>query len=80
MAASFRQALGNRHLDGGTVIQTFSNPSFSSPTAIDYHDGCLLVVNLQLANIQGTPELPFRVSSVAVPTAGGAAPVAVAGC
>ena len=64
----------------GTVTQTFSDPSFSSPTSIVPAEGCLLVVNSQIANAQDTPDLPFTVSSIAVPTASATTPVAAANC
>jgi Cu-Zn family superoxide dismutase len=65
-------------LDGdfatGRVIDRFTDPTFSSPTSIARHDGCLLVVNSQFASLQGQPSLPFTVSSVAIPAPDAATP------
>ena len=70
----------------GTVDASFTDPSFASPTTIARFDGCLLVVNSQFDAIQGQPQLPFTVSSVPIPGAGGApgtpaaTPVAAGSC
>jgi Cu-Zn family superoxide dismutase len=57
----------------GSVVGTFTDPSFSTPTTIDRYDGCLLVVNSQFANQGGTPDLPFTVSAIPIPALGAAA-------
>ena len=52
----------------GTVENTFSYPSFKSPTTIDKYDERLLVVNSQFdARESGNPELPFTVADVPIP-------------
>lgn len=52
----------------GTVEDSFSYPSFKSPTTIDKYDDRLLVVNSQFdARESGNPELPFTVSDVPIP-------------
>jgi len=51
----------------GAVGESFSDPSFSTPTTIARYDGCLLVVNSQFDALQGQPDLPFTVSSVPIP-------------
>jgi sugar lactone lactonase YvrE len=56
----------------GTVGASFSDPSFTDPTTLARFNGCLLVVNSQFSQIQGQPQLPFTVSSVPIPGAGGA--------
>jgi len=56
----------------GTVGASFSDPSFTDPTTLARFDGCLLVVNSQFSQMQGQPQLPFTVSSVPIPGAGGA--------
>jgi hypothetical protein len=57
----------------GTVVDSFSDPSFSTPTTLARYDGCFLVVNSQFANQQGTPDLPFTVSGIPAPALGEAA-------
>ncbi|MDP9364205.1 MAG: superoxide dismutase [Chloroflexota bacterium] len=57
----------------GSVVGSFTDPSFSSPTTIARYDGCLLVVNSQFANQGGTPDLPFTISAVPIPVLGAAA-------
>ena len=66
----------------GTVVDSITDPSFSSPTTIARYDGCLLVVNSQFANQDGTPDLPFTVSAVPLPAGeeGGAATPVAARC
>jgi hypothetical protein len=70
----------------GTVGASVTDPSFIDPTTLARFDGCLLVVNSQFSQQQGQPQLPFTVSSVPVPAAGGtiatpvATPVAVGSC
>src|SRR5215212_5751891 len=70
----------------GTVGASFTDPSFTDPTTIARFDGCLLVVNSQFSQMQGQPRLPFTVSSVPIPGAGGATgtpsatPVAATNC
>jgi sugar lactone lactonase YvrE len=56
----------------GTVGASFSDPSFTDPTTLARFNGCLLVVNSQFSQMQGQPQLPFTVSSVPIPGAGGA--------
>ena len=56
----------------GTVGASFTDPSFTDPTTLARFDGCLLVVNSQFSQQQGQPQLPFTVSSVPIPGAGGA--------
>lgn len=53
----------------GTVQPGYVDATFSSPTAIDGYDGCLMVVNSQFAALGGQPELPFTVSSIPIPPA-----------
>ena len=70
----------------GTVGASSSDPSFTDPTTIARFDGCLLVVNSQFSQMQAQPELPFTVSSVPIPDAGGsigtpsATPVTATNC
>jgi sugar lactone lactonase YvrE len=68
----------------GVVGESFSDPSFNTPTTIAPYDGCLLVVNSQLDAIQGQPQLPFTVSAIPVPVLaegqGAAATPAVQSC
>lgn len=64
----------------GTVGAGYVDATFSSPTSIARFDGCLLVVNSQFAALGGQPELPFTISSIAVPdVAAGAAATPIAG-
>lgn len=52
----------------GTIIDSFDDPSFSSPTTAAKVDNCLLVVNSQFANREsGTPTLPFSVTALPIP-------------
>jgi hypothetical protein len=52
----------------GAIENSFSDPSFKSPTTIDKYDGRLLVVNSQFgARESGNPELPFTVSDLPIP-------------
>lgn len=52
----------------GMIGDSFSDPSFKSPTTIDKYDERLLVVNSQFdARESGDPELPFTVSDVPIP-------------
>ncbi|HEY8446047.1 MAG TPA: hypothetical protein VIL01_03000 [Thermomicrobiales bacterium] len=53
-------------LASGTVLGSFSDPSFSTPTTAAKVGGCLLVVNSQLGKLY-SPELPFTVSLVPIP-------------
>ncbi|MGB3635743.1 MAG: hypothetical protein WA982_17035 [Rubrobacteraceae bacterium] len=52
----------------GTIENSFSDPSFKSPTTIAKYDDRLLVINSQFdARESGNPELPFTVSDVPIP-------------
>jgi sugar lactone lactonase YvrE len=62
----------------GSVGESFSDPSFASPTTMARYDGCLLVVNSQFGALQGQPQLPFTVSSVPIPSPIAATPGAAA--
>jgi len=51
----------------GEIVSTTTDPSFITPTTIAEARGRLLVVNSQFSNRQGTPVLPFTVSSIRIP-------------
>ena len=52
----------------GEVGESFSDPSFKSPTTIAEYDQRLLVVNSQFdARESGDPDLPFTVSDIPIP-------------
>jgi sugar lactone lactonase YvrE len=54
-------------LTSGQVVSRTLDPSLRFPTTIAIARGRLLVVNSQFDKRGGTPELPFTVSSIAVP-------------
>jgi CubicO group peptidase (beta-lactamase class C family)/sugar lactone lactonase YvrE len=66
-------------LSGG-VRESVTDPTFAAPTSLARYDGCLLVVNSQLDRLEGEPALPFTVSSVPIPVAGGATPTPAVSC
>lgn len=53
--------------DSGMLLQETTDPSFRFPTTAAIARGRMLVVNSQFNQRGGTPELPFTVSSVAIP-------------
>ncbi len=64
----------NYSLETGEVVDEITDETFNFPTTAAKTDGRLLVVNSQFdAREDGNPDLPFTVSSVAIPrvTAGG---------
>jgi sugar lactone lactonase YvrE len=67
-------------LTSGTLRGDFTDPSFSSPTTAAKEGSCLLVVNSQFANQGGTPQLPFTVSEVPIPSIGEMATPSASGC
>jgi CubicO group peptidase (beta-lactamase class C family) len=64
----------------GRISERFSEATFASPTAIERYDGCLLVVNSQVDQFERRPELPFTISSVAIPAMPGGTPAPAAQC
>lgn len=70
----------NFSLERGEVVDTITDETFNFPTTAAKTDGRLLVVNSQFgAREDGNPDLPFTVSSVAIPrvtAGGGGTPVA----
>jgi Cu-Zn family superoxide dismutase len=67
-------------LSSGMMVADFTDPSFSSPTTAAKEGNCLLIVNSQFANQGGTPQLPFTVSEVPIPSVGEVATPVVGGC
>jgi len=51
----------------GEILSETNDPSFITPTTIAQARGRLLVVNSQFSNREGTPVLPFTVSSIRIP-------------
>jgi len=67
-------------LSSGRGGSDFTDPSLSSPTTAAKEGNCLLIVNSQFANQGGTPQLPFTVSEVPIPSVGEVATPVVGGC
>jgi CubicO group peptidase (beta-lactamase class C family)/sugar lactone lactonase YvrE len=64
----------------GSAGESVTDPTFAAPTSLARYDDCLLVVNSQLDRLEGEPQLPFTVSSIPIPVAGGATPTPAVSC